>query len=50
MKAPSKTLLQDWVEKFKVLAKDLESEKVEVINATRETALECFKRVPLEQC
>lgn len=47
---PSKDLLKDWVKKFKVLAKDLEAEQVEVINATRETALTCFKRLPIDQC
>ena len=47
---PTKAMLKDWAEKFKVLAKDLEAEQVKVINATRETALDCFERVPLEQC
>jgi hypothetical protein len=33
---------------FPALAADLEKEGVEVINATRETALNCFKKMKLE--
>lgn len=31
------------------LASDLEADGVEVINASRQTALECFQRRPLEE-
>lgn len=37
-----------WVQKFDRLSADLKSEGVEVINATRETALTCFPRRPIE--
>lgn len=37
-----------WIQKFDRLAADLKSEGVEVINATRETALRCFQRANLE--
>lgn len=33
--------------KFDALASDLEAQGVEVINASRETALQCFRRMPL---
>ena len=39
----------DWVTKFNALASDLEQRGIEVINATRETALKCFKRTTIEQ-
>lgn len=39
-----------WVPKFDSLAADLRDEGVEVINATRETALRCFPRMPIEEC
>lgn len=42
--------LANWVKNFKVLARDLSEAGVEVINATRETALDCFKRAKLEEC
>ena len=38
----------DWRARLGELAKDLEAEGVEVINATRDTALTCFRRVALE--
>ncbi len=37
-----------WIEKFGPLALDLALNGVEVINASRETALRCFERRPLE--
>lgn len=37
-----------WVERFAPLARDLEREGVRVVNATRETALRCFRRLTLE--
>lgn len=39
----------EWVKSFEILARDLREEGVEVINASRETALSCFRRMPLEQ-
>ena len=39
----------DWRSRLGELAKDLEAEGVEVINATRDTALTCFRRVVLEK-
>jgi hypothetical protein len=41
--------VKEFLKKFPALARDLEAEGVEVINATRETALECFKKVDLEE-
>lgn len=38
----------DWRARMKPLADDLAAEGVEVLNATRDTALECFDRVQLE--
>lgn len=38
-----------WIANFQVLAKDLKSEGVEVINCTRDTDLRCFPIVPLEE-
>lgn len=38
-----------WPALFGKLAKDMRRQGVEVINATRETALTCFPRLPLEQ-
>lgn len=37
-----------WLQKFGELAADLAADGVEVINATRETALKCFRRARLE--
>lgn len=38
-----------WRAKFPALAADLKREGVRVINASRETALECFERMSLEE-
>lgn len=38
-----------WLPRFTQLAEDLEREGVEVVNATRHTALKCFPRQPLEE-
>lgn len=38
-----------WMENFQALARDLKARGVEVINATRETAMTCFPRAPLEE-
>jgi hypothetical protein len=45
---PTNTLMKDWCEKFEALARDLKFEGVEVINATRKTALMAFDRQDLE--
>jgi hypothetical protein len=37
----------DWVSRFKALAEDLALDRVEVLNASIETALPWFRRVPL---
>lgn len=38
-----------WIRNFGPLAKDLAARGIEVVNCTRETALECFPRMPIEQ-
>lgn len=40
---------EKFAKNFDALSKDLEAEGVEVINATRQTALKCFKRKNLEE-
>jgi len=40
--------IKTWIKNFSKLAEDLKSEQVEVINSTRDTALECFKKIDLE--
>ena len=45
---PTNSLMKDWCEKFVALARDLNNEGVEVINATRKTALTAFKQQDLE--
>ena len=37
-----------WIKQFAPLARDLRQRGIDVINATRETALECFPRAKLE--
>ncbi|MFA5373997.1 MAG: hypothetical protein WC354_07455, partial [Candidatus Omnitrophota bacterium] len=41
--------IRTWIKNFSKLADDLKNEQVEVINSTRETALECFKKIRLEE-
>lgn len=41
--------VSSWVKNFTPLAEDLEAEGVEVINCTRETALDCFPRMELSK-
>jgi hypothetical protein len=41
--------IKTWLKNFPKLAEDLKIEGVEVINATRDTALECFNKVNLEE-
>jgi hypothetical protein len=36
-----------WIWRYELVAKDAERMGVEIINATRQTALKCFPRVPL---
>lgn len=38
-----------WIGKFGQLAVDLQRDGIAVLNATRETALTCFERAPLEK-
>ncbi len=38
-----------WIGQFGDLARDLKAEGVDVVNATTETALRCFRREPLER-
>lgn len=40
--------LKSFAKNFPALAKDLSAAGVEVVNATRETALECFPKIQLE--
>lgn len=40
--------IKTWQQNFPILAKDLNDEGVEVLNSTRDTSLECFKRITLE--
>jgi hypothetical protein len=37
-----------WIKNFRKLAEDLKQEDVEVLNASRATALDCFPKVKLE--
>lgn len=39
---------KSWIPNFERLARDLRDAGVDVVNATRETALNCFKKVNLE--
>lgn len=47
---PNNFMMKDWCEKFELLAKDLELDGVEVLNATRKTVLTAFKLQGLEKC
>lgn len=38
-----------WMDHFRVLARDLQSTGVEVVNCSRETAMQCFPRLPLAE-
>lgn len=38
-----------WISNFNMLAKDLEREGIEVINCSVESALDCFKKVKIEE-
>lgn len=42
------TVFQNWRREFKTIGKELKKEGVEVINATRQTALDVFPRAQLE--
>lgn len=44
---PYDGMLSQWVKNFELIARDLAAAGVEVLNATRETALTCFKRIPI---
>jgi hypothetical protein len=45
---PNENLMARWINNFWGLAEDLNQEGVEVLNATRSTALQCFSKVNLE--
>ena len=40
--------IKNWIPHMNKLAQDLAAEGVEVINCSRHTALECFKRMPID--
>jgi len=40
---------RDWIDRMMPLARDLEKQKIHVLNATRSTALRCFEKFPLEE-
>lgn len=46
---PVKNTFKGWIPAFNKVAQELKSVGVEVINASRKTALECFPRVSLEE-
>lgn len=46
---PSPVLLDNWLKDFPTLARDLESEGVEVLNCSRSTALACFARADIRE-
>ncbi len=41
--------IRTWIKNFWKLAIDLKNENIEVINSTRDTALECFNKINLEE-
>jgi hypothetical protein len=45
---PSEAHLREWARRFVKLGADLRDQGVEVINATRRTAITCFERMPIE--
>jgi hypothetical protein len=47
---PNERLCAHWVKQFEKLAIDLAAEGIEVINASRHSALKCFPREPIELC
>jgi hypothetical protein len=47
MNNPNDGLFRQWVQNFNLMAVDLDAAGVEVLNATRETALTCFPRVSI---
>jgi hypothetical protein len=49
LKMDNASPVASWRLRFAALARDLTREGVEVINATRSTALDCFPRMDLEQ-
>jgi len=46
---PAPYLFATWIKQFAVLAKDLASDGIEVINCTPGTALHCFPEKPLQE-
>jgi hypothetical protein len=49
LRNPSEANLRDWTQRFVQLGADLSEQGVEVINASRRTALTCFERMPIER-
>lgn len=47
---PSAALFRNWITQFHDLARDLKAAQVQVVNATRESALDCFNRGFIETC
>jgi len=47
---PNARLFQNWLKKFDELARDLKKENVQVINATKQSALNCFYKGFIESC
>lgn len=47
-KLPNGIGYANWIKNMKPLARDLEKAGVEVVNCSRQTALKCFKRAPLD--
>lgn len=49
LRNPPSSLFPVWVKRFSKLARGLEKAGVEVLNCTRESALQCFPRVSIEE-
>ncbi len=47
MSNPDDAIFREWVKNFEVMAKDFQEVGVEVLNASRETALTCFPRISI---
>lgn len=49
LRNPTAANLRDWAQRFVQLGIDLHERGVEVINASRQTAITCFDRMPIEE-
>lgn len=47
---PNEALFKAWTKNFIDMARDLKAEGVEVVNASRESAIDCFHRGFIESC